>query len=625
MASNGQAVASYWASIGVKVDNKELLKVDKLLKDIETRFSKFSLTNPIRFSRFAVNQAALQRTLGDALDFASRRVTFNIDRFTVNERSLRSSLMGAFARSNVSAPVGMGQRESRVAGRTAAGGIGAYALASRAFLPVAALAAGGYGLSNLNQRNQQVVAAQLQTQAVVQQAGGTAAQGDAAFGWLRGQANRIGFNYLDAVGDFNKLTSGLTGAGMSVAQSQRVYKGFAELSRTNKLDRVAQQRVFRALSQVAGKGKLQAEELTGQLAESLPGAVALFAQAYQRQTGGSLTGQASIAALQQAMKKGQVNSGILTFAGDLASDRANAGGALNSASQASQAQQARFQNALNDLARVASNSGVEEGFARIFKTLNDGLTTAGPLVERLASGFNEATKAFRILALIPQSFNRMLDGKESFIGTLIGPEESAQFIENINQLNGAWTSLKSNLGDVSWADYLKTTLQEVNVLLSGISSVAQSGAGLYNIINNIGGDKGIFSKLANDQDLSGLDRLKLINDSFSQSSGQMSLDDWDKKIADYKATRDRRNGPDYDYSQDAQGGSDIPVVPAQMMSNAAQTVNSTVNLNFGDINITGSGIGSESGGFAGDIQSQLSNMMQDAWTQANLNYAKSGR
>ncbi|MCY1447882.1 hypothetical protein D9M71_645230 [compost metagenome] len=131
------------------------------------------------------------------------------------------------------------------------------------------MAAGGYGLGALNKRNQEVVSAQLQSQAVVEQAGGTSTQGQESFQYLRNEGQRIGFNFLDASGDYNKLISGLTGSGIGLKESQKVFSGFAELARVNKLDKTTQNRLFRALSQVAGKGKLQSEELTGQIARIL--------------------------------------------------------------------------------------------------------------------------------------------------------------------------------------------------------------------------------------------------------------------------------------------------------------------------------------------------------------------
>jgi hypothetical protein len=99
------------------------------------------------------------------------------------------------------------------------------------------------------------------------------------------------------------------------------------------------------------------EELTGQIAEALPGGVALFADAYQRQSGGNLKGTEAIQALRDAMEKRQVKGDILPIAAQIASEKAASG--LSLASKASQAEQARAQNALNDQAITASKGGVE--------------------------------------------------------------------------------------------------------------------------------------------------------------------------------------------------------------------------------------------------------------------------
>lgn len=278
-------IATYVAKLGISVDTAQLNKVDKYLKRIEAKLKKHNkLTQGLTFdiSRFSIDQKKLNMALGNALDIASKAVIFEISRFAIDQRALNAAVgRGVAQASRMSRvkinstgthqslhpsrlPSGRGERalsSRHIAGAGAAGGI-----ASRFWGPAIALGAGGYGLGQLNQRNQQVVGAQLQSQAVVQQAGGTAMQGTDSFNWLKAQGNRIGFNYLDAAPDYNKLLSGLTGAGMSVSQGQGVFQGFSELSRVNKLDRVAQQRVFRALSQVAGKGKLQSEELECRLA-----------------------------------------------------------------------------------------------------------------------------------------------------------------------------------------------------------------------------------------------------------------------------------------------------------------------------------------------------------------------
>lgn len=286
-------IASYYASVGFSVNTKDIQKVDRAISSVEKKLVDFrkrlNKTLGFEIGKFNVNERNLQRVLGNALDVASTRTVFEVNRFVVDQASLNRSLTTAMRAASTVASNSLNVRPNVQQNRTiptthagvphselnrrtrtyaGMGGIGLGLMGPLGYGALA-LAGGGYGLGALNRRNQEVVSAQLQAQAVVQQAGGTVEQGQQSFQWLRQQSERIGFNYLDASPDYNKLLSGLTGAGMSIQQGQNVYKGFAELSRVNKLDRVQQQRVFRALSQIAGKNKLQSEELTGQLARRI--------------------------------------------------------------------------------------------------------------------------------------------------------------------------------------------------------------------------------------------------------------------------------------------------------------------------------------------------------------------
>ena len=478
-------IAKYFASIGFDVDTRGLKKVDKALATLEKKLNKFKgFGNSLNFGigNFTVDQRKLERVLGNALDMASNRTVFDINKFNVNQAALNQTVAVAMARAGMSHPMRIvpqvvpGHTPPVVTprGRTgeavvtgAAAGLGRSRGIPSLLGPALALGLGGYGLGALNRRNQEVVSAQLQTSAVVQQAGGTAQQGSDSFQYLRSEANRVGFNFLEASGDYNKLISGLTGSGIGLKQSQKVFSGFAELARVNKLDKTTQNRLFRALSQVAGKGKLMSEELTGQIAEALPGGTALFAQAYQAKIGGNKTGAEAIQQLLADMKKGKVTSDILTYAGAAASQRANQGGALGTASQASQAEQARYQNSVNDMAVLASNAGVEEGFARIFRTLAAGLNESGDLVKRLAEGFNEATKWADDLLLFPQSFIRALEGKDSVVADWLG-------VDKTNQLKKDWSDIKQIFTDISTIKFdflptLEATAREIASIMNAIA------------------------------------------------------------------------------------------------------------------------------------------------------------
>lgn len=472
-------IASYYAKIGFQVNTQDIRKVDRALSLVENKMKAFqnrlSKTFSLKLNNFDVDQRRLNMILGNALDVASTRTVFQVTRFTVDQANLnrvmtqalgqasRVASSAAVVRPGVS-PTRSGSTRNGVRTSAGLGGIGLGLMGPLGYGALA-LAGGGYGLGALNRRNQEVVSAQLQAQAVVQQAGGTAQQGQESFQWLRNQADRIGFNYLDASPDYNKLLSGLTGAGMSIQQGQGVYKGFAELSRVNKLDRVQQQRVFRALSQIAGKNKLQSEELTGQLAESLPGAVSLFARAYQQQIGGAKTGQEAITELLDAMKKGKVKGNILTYAGALASQQAAP--SLEPSGRASQAEQARYQNTITDLAVVASNAGVEEGFARIFRTLNAGLSESNGLVQGLAEGFNDATKWADDLLLFPQSFVRALEGKDSIVADWLGKDATAQLVEDYKSIKQIFTDISSI--EFTFLPDLQSTAKEIAAIMESIA------------------------------------------------------------------------------------------------------------------------------------------------------------
>ena len=177
------------------------------------------------------------------------------------------------------------------------------------------------------------------------------------------------------------------------------------------------------------------------------------------------------------MKKGKVKSSILTYAGAAASQRANQGGALDAASTASQAEQARYQNSVNDMAVLASGSGVEEGFARIFRTLNAGLSESGSLVKGLSEGFNEATKWADDLLLFPQSFIRALEGKDSVVADWLGVDKTSQLVQD-------WAAIKQIFTDISMIKFdflptLEATSREIAAIMGAIAEFQRWKSGQF--------------------------------------------------------------------------------------------------------------------------------------------------
>lgn len=314
-------ITNYTIGVRFKIDNRELRNLDRQMKNLERKFKGFGKRLEkivtLNIQKFNVDQKKLNLSLGNALDKASNVLVFDISRFIVDDRAMQAALRRA-ARSLGGSFVGGGggysrgvlpasewdrreaekqrlwwerrnalredeaRREAARMGRTRGGnysfssnssmafGGGVAGAAARMYSPLLGLGLGGYGLAQTNRLNQEVISAQLTTQAVTE-AAGLQGQGPAAFNWLRQQGNRIGFSYMDQAQDYNNFLSNSLGAGQSMQQTQDIYLGFAEYQRAMGITSARQKLVMNALSQMQGKGVLSMEEVRRQMAESLPG------------------------------------------------------------------------------------------------------------------------------------------------------------------------------------------------------------------------------------------------------------------------------------------------------------------------------------------------------------------
>lgn len=262
----------------------------------------------------------------------------------------------------------------------AAGALSRYGMEALPFI------GGAMGMAALNRRNQEIISANFGAKAILGEQGG--AQG---MEWLKSEADRIGFNWLDMAPEF----TGFMGAAsplMGKDASLNTFKAFNEFAATRHAPAIARKRALMALKQMASKGTIMSEELFLQLGEAqgfteLP---MVFAEAYQQRIGGNKKGADAMAALKQAMKEGKVKtSDILPSVSTRMS--AMAAPTLAVSSKSSQAEQERFRNALNNQVERAGKGGVEEGFAKIFRTMSEALKEANPLVDGLAEAFHHLT------------------------------------------------------------------------------------------------------------------------------------------------------------------------------------------------------------------------------------------
>ncbi|HGC3861666.1 TPA: tape measure protein [Escherichia coli] len=115
--------------------------------------------------------------------------------------------------------------------------------------------------------------------------------------FIRGLADKTGLNISEGLASYAKFAAGAQGS-MSQEQTQELFGNATAMSRLMGLSNYELNGILKAFEQMASKGKIQAEELRGQLGDRMAGAFKLFAEAL-----GMTTGQ-----LDKAMKDGKILS-----------------------------------------------------------------------------------------------------------------------------------------------------------------------------------------------------------------------------------------------------------------------------------------------------------------------------
>lgn len=495
-------VASYWASLGFRVDQKELRKVDSTLTRLEKKlrdFGKLSNKNlKINFSigKVNVDQKRLNTALGNSLDLASKSVVFEVTRFAVNSRALQAALLRAMRglppippRPLPPAPPipprpGPAPPPRRDISGTPRGSRFSMGLSANGYGPVMALAATGYATSRLNTANQELVSNNIAAESVL----GTRSK--ELLDRLSERSDYLGVNYKDTLPQFTKFMASSVPL-MGVDSSQQTFESFMQFGRTRGASKVSMNRALTAIGQMSAKGQVMAEELKNQLGDAAGfGEVPqLFAEAYQIQTGGNLTGAKARAALMKAMQDGNVKTAdVLPLVTKLMNDL-SAGG-IEKARNSSTAQQARAENAISGrggLLQTFSEGGGEEGFSRMWGSFATAMKESKPAVESLTRGFNEISKYASFAMLLPQSFKRAFEGRDSWVADALGEQNTATakaLYEGMKELGGeitktlgvavdGWKMIFAEFGDemLSFVNGIKNfflyTFKAINAMLSG--------------------------------------------------------------------------------------------------------------------------------------------------------------
>jgi tape measure domain-containing protein len=149
-----------------------------------------------------------------------------------------------------------------------------------------------------------------------------------------------------AIQGMTRLTAAVKGAGGQVSDAELVFKNVTSAIKATGGSAEDVDGAITAMVQVFSKGKVSAEELSGQLGERLPGAVTKFAQANEM----------TLPELQKALEQGQVGlNELMNFIVQLGDEYAGVAGQIASSSQDAGA---RLTVAFNDM-RIAVGEALQ--------------------------------------------------------------------------------------------------------------------------------------------------------------------------------------------------------------------------------------------------------------------------
>jgi tape measure domain-containing protein len=264
-------------------------------------------------------------------------------------------------------------------------------------------------------------------------ASGSAEEGAKNMDFIRERSNLLGTNLQASAEGFKILSGAMIGSKLEGQATRDIFDGIQVASSVMGLSAEDSKGAMLALGQIMGKGKVQAEELRGQIGERIPGAFQIAARAM-----GMTTTQ-----LDKAMEQGQIMAEdfLPRFANEL---KNTFGGGLETAVNSSQANFERFNNMMTD---IKINLGtylmpiinkVIISLQDAFKFIKDNAGVIKQALQPLITHFRE------MWFLVTDFFNKLMGGAtvaESLQNAFDGLQKVMKFMtpvwEKIREVVGA--------------------------------------------------------------------------------------------------------------------------------------------------------------------------------------------
>lgn len=203
-----------------------------------------------------------------------------------------------------------------------------------------------------------------------------------AMSYVRTESNRLGQSTTEMGLGFAKVMQSTQGK-LSLEKTQKIFTGFGELMTVMGNSADDQKGVYRAMTQMFSKGKIEAEE-EGQMAErGLPMKELIKKAAME-------VYKVDQKGYEKMRKAGTVKAeDVLPRVAELMSEMANKNGALDKALNQSVVKQQQFMNRLNDFAESIMTGGLDTMLGNIF----DKLSALVDILSEITTGAKEFKKS----------------------------------------------------------------------------------------------------------------------------------------------------------------------------------------------------------------------------------------
>ena len=213
----------------------------------------------------------------------------------------------------------------------------------------------------------------------------------AEMAFLRAESERLGLNLLETSQSYLQIAAAAKGTTLAGQGTRDIFTAVAEASTVLQLSVDQTNGALRAIGQIMSKGKVQTEELRGQLGERLYGAFQLAARGMGITT----------AELDKMLEQGQVvaDEFLPRFAAEI---RRTFSEGVPEASQNARAELNRFNNSVLEIERTIAASGFLDGLSQGYRTLAD--TLSDPAVQDAARSLGETLGSMIVTAAEALSF-----------------------------------------------------------------------------------------------------------------------------------------------------------------------------------------------------------------------------